>query len=55
MHPKDAIHDTECQFILAVGELSELASNPLKIGFFFVVGFDIPRIIKTFRLEKSQF
>ena len=29
--------------------------KPLKIGFFFVVGFDIPRIIKTFRLEKSQF
>ncbi|MBE7020369.1 MAG: DNA/RNA nuclease SfsA [Ruminococcaceae bacterium] len=29
--------------------------KPLKIGFFFVVGFDIPCIIKTFRLEKSQF
>ena len=29
--------------------------KPLKNDFFFVVGFDIPRIIKTFRLEKSQF
>ena len=29
--------------------------KPLKIGFFFVVVFDIPRIIKNFRLEKSQF
>jgi len=27
----------------------------LKIGFFFVVTFGIPRITKAFRLEKSQF